>query len=169
MQKQLDYWKGQLSGVETLQLPTDFLRPVVQGTQGAVMHFNIPYDLNKDLNVLSQQHGTTLYTTLLAAFQVLLYRYSGQEDICIGTPVAGRTQHEIEDLVGFFVNTLAIRGQLNASLSFNDLLQQLQRTLLEGYDYQDAPFEKVVDAVVKGRDKKHNPFIPGHVCFTEYT
>ena len=157
LQKQLDYWKGQLSGVETLQLPTDFLRPVVQGTQGAVMHFNIPYDLNKDLNVLSQQQGTTLYTTLLAAFQVLLYRYSGQEDICIGTPVAGRTQHEIEDLVGFFVNTLAIRSKLDASLSFSELLQQLQHTLLEGYDAQDAPFEKVVDAVVKGRDKSITP------------
>ncbi|MBB5635251.1 amino acid adenylation domain-containing protein [Pedobacter cryoconitis] len=157
LQTQLGYWKEKLSGAETLQLPTDFLRPVVQGTNGAVLHFNIPADLNAALNQLSQQQGTTLYTTLLAAFQVLLYRYSGQEDICVGTPVAGRTQQEIEDLVGFFVNTLAIRSQLDGSISFNELLQQLQNTLFEGYEYQDAPFEKVVDAVVKGRDKSMTP------------
>ncbi len=95
--------------------------------------------------------------TLLAAFKVLLQRYSGQEDICVGTPIANRAQKEVEGLIGFFVNTLALRSKVKPDLSFKELLQQVKATALEAYEHQDVPFEKVVEAVVKERDLSRNP------------
>ena len=106
---------------------------------------------------LSHQHGATLYMTLLAAFKVLLYRYSGQEDICVGTSVAGRPQQELEGLIGFFINTLALRSQIKGDMSFIELLQAIKDTTLEAYAHQEVPFEKVVDAVIKGRDMSRHP------------
>ena len=95
--------------------------------------------------------------TLLAAFKVLLYRYSGQEDICIGTTVAGRPQQELEGLIGFFINTLALRSQVRGEMPFAELLQEVKAMTLEAYAHQEVPFEKVVDAVVKGRDMSRHP------------
>ena len=102
--------------------------------------------------------------TLLSAFKVLLYRYSGQEDICVGTPIAGRSQREVEGLIGFFVNTLALRSQISADMSFVELLRDVRGTTLDAYTHQEVPFEKVVDAVVKERDMSRGPLF--QVVFT---
>ncbi|RZM27139.1 MAG: amino acid adenylation domain-containing protein, partial [Pedobacter sp.] len=153
----LSYWKSKLDGVSVLQLPTDYVRPAVQSTRGDSFAFNIDQDLSASLQALSQSEGVTLYMTLLAAFKVLLYRYSGQEDICVGSPVAGRSHHEIEGLIGFFVNTLALRTELSGDSSFTTVLQSVKKTTLEAYNHQEVPFEKVVEAVVRERDPSRSP------------
>ncbi|MBB6503047.1 non-ribosomal peptide synthetase, partial [Pedobacter cryoconitis] len=155
--KQQAYWVRQLSGLEPLNLPLDYPRPAVQSKRGAVTEMMLDPKLASQLNSLSRQQGVTLFMTLFSAFQVLLYRYSGQEDICVGTPVAGRRRREIEELIGFFVNTLAIRSDLSDTPAFTTLLQQVKNTLLESYDQQDIPFERVVDAVIKERDMSRGP------------
>ena len=157
LEEKLGYWKSKLEGVAPLQLPLDYARPAIQSSRGATCSFRISHELMAQLTSLSHQHGATLYMTLLAAFKVLLFRYSGQEDICVGTPVAGRNQQELEELIGFFINTLALRGWVRAEMTFIDLLQEVKGTTLEAYSHQEVPFEKVVDAVVKERDMSRNP------------
>jgi hypothetical protein len=151
LNNKLRYWKQKLQGVTPLELNTDYVRPTVMGSKGAVEAFSIDKDLSRNLLELSQKQGTTLFMTLLAAFKVLLYKYSSQEDICIGTPIANRTQQELEGLIGFFVNTLALRSKVNANGSFIEFLQEVKTTVLGAYEHQEVPFEKVVDAVVKER------------------
>ncbi|NQY01562.1 MAG: non-ribosomal peptide synthetase, partial [Flavobacteriaceae bacterium] len=151
------YWEKKLSGTTTLQLPTDYTRPAVQSAKGATHSFELDSALSKKINVLSQQQGVTVFMVLLTAFKVLLSRYSGQNDICVGTPIANRTQKELEDVIGFFVNTLSLRTQINQNDSFQDLLQQVKQTTLEAYDHQQVPFEKVVEHVVKTRDMSVTP------------
>ncbi|MHA4842637.1 amino acid adenylation domain-containing protein [Flavitalea antarctica] len=155
--KKLGYWKQKLADVPPLQLPTDYRRPAIQSTRGAALVTAIDVSMSNQLRDLSHRQGTTLFMTLLAAFKVLLYRYSGQNDICVGTPIAGRLQPELEKLIGFFVNTLALRTELNAGHSFNELLQQIKTKTLEAYANQEIPFEKIVDAVVSERDLSRNP------------
>ncbi|MGI8581612.1 MAG: condensation domain-containing protein, partial [Chitinophagaceae bacterium] len=155
--KKLQYWKQKLQGVTSLQLPTDFQRHAEQTINGAGIHFKIDQDLVKQLQELSKQQGATLFMTTLAAFKVLLYRYTAQEDICVGTAIANRTRHEVEDLIGFFVNTLALRNEVNGETSFTELLQKVKKTTIEAYENQEVPFEKVVEAVVKERDRSRNP------------
>ncbi|MBB5635252.1 amino acid adenylation domain-containing protein [Pedobacter cryoconitis] len=157
LQRQQAYWKKQLSGIEPLQLTTDFARPAVQSTRGAVLEKVFSKALHEQLNELSRKHDVTLFMTLLAAFQVLLYRHSGQDDICVGTPIAGRLRREVEELVGYFINTLAIRSDLSDNPSFTALLKQVKNTLLDSYDHQDIPFEKIVDVIVKERDMSRGP------------
>ena len=157
LQLQQDYWTRQLAGVESLQLPTDFPRPVMQSTAGDILYYNLPRNLSDSLNQYSKEQGVTLFMTLLSAFQVLLYRYSSQEDVTVGTLVAGRTSQEIENLVGFFINTLAIRSDLSGEPSFDNLVQKVKTTLLEGYGNQDMPFEKALEAVAGNRDLGKNP------------
>ncbi|GGF16068.1 non-ribosomal peptide synthetase [Hymenobacter cavernae] len=157
LEKPLAYWKEKLANVAQLQLPTDYPRPAVQSTKGASAAFHLDQELVGKLQGLSQQQGVTLFMTLLATFKSLLYRYSGQQDICVGSAIAGRQQHEIEGLIGFFVNTLALRSQVRGEVSFTELLQQVKTTTLEAYEYQQAPFEKVVDLVVKERDLSRSP------------
>lgn len=152
LKKRLVYWQEKLSGVSVLQLPTDYSRPPVQSTRGAISRFRFDKELRDQLQLLSRQQGTTLFMTLLTAFKVLLYRYSGQDDICVGTSIAGRTQQEAESLIGFFVNTLALRSDLSGDPTFITLLQQVKETTLDAYDHQDAPFEKIVELVEKERD-----------------
>ncbi|RBL90699.1 non-ribosomal peptide synthetase [Chitinophaga flava] len=153
----LQYWKQQLSGIDALNMPTDYPRPLVQSTKGAMLTFHLENNLAGALNDLSRQQGVTLFMTLLATFKVLLYRYTGQQDICVGTPVAGRSQQEIENLAGFFINTLALRSQPDGALPFDTYLQQVKTTLLEAYEHQELPFERIVDAVVKNRDLSRSP------------
>ncbi|WP_367866609.1 non-ribosomal peptide synthase/polyketide synthase [Pedobacter sp. WC2423] len=160
----LDYWKKKLNDVTTLFLPADYPRPAVQSSKGAVIEFVMDLALAEKLNVLSRKHDSTLFMTLLTAFKVLLYRYTGQHDICVGTPTAGRTQQELEGLVGFFVNTLALRSDLGENPSFEALLQQVKDTTLNAYQHQDLPLEKIVETVVKERDLSRNPLF--QVCFT---
>ena len=160
LEEKLNYWKQKLEGTAPLQLPSDYSRPAVQSSRRgeSALSFEIRQKhLSAQLQTLSQAHGATLYMTLLSAFKVLLYRYSGQEDICVGTPVAGRNQQELEGLIGFFINTLALRGRVSADLPFNELLQEVKGTTLEAYAHQEVPFEKVVDAVVTERDRSRNP------------
>ena len=159
LENKLGYWKAKLDGVATLQLPTDYSRPLVQQSRGATRNFRIDKGLLSQLQALSHQQGTTLYMTLLSVFKVLLYRYSGQEDICVGTGIAGRQQQELEGLIGFFVNTLALRTQVRGDAPFTTLLRAVRTTTLDAYEHQEVPFEKVVDSVVKERDLSRNPLI----------
>ncbi|WP_160712986.1 non-ribosomal peptide synthetase [Chitinophaga solisilvae] len=155
---QLQYWKQQLQDVSVLQLPADFTRPGIQSTAGNTLFYTIPVPVLGQLEQLSRQEGTTLFMTLLAAFKVLLFRYTQQEDICVGSPVAHRTHQETEQLIGFFVNTLALRSDLSGDPAFRTLLAAVKATLLDAYMHQDAPFEQVVDAVAGGeRDRSRTP------------
>jgi amino acid adenylation domain-containing protein len=154
----LDYWKRQLGGIlPVLQLPTDRPRPPVQTYRGASQSLELPQTLAEALKSLSQQEGVTLFMTLLAAWQTLLYRYSGHEDIIVGIPIAGRNQVETEGLIGFFVNTLAIRTNLSGNPSFRQLLSRVREVALGAYTHQDLPFEKLVEALQPERDLSHSP------------
>jgi len=153
----LAYWKKQLTGVQPINLPTDFQRPLIQSSRGSTIHFSVDQELTEKLQEISQRGGVTMFMTLITTFKILLYRYSGQDDICVGSPTANRSQYELEDLIGFFVNTLVLRSQLTHELTFLDLLQQVKTMTLEAYENQDVPFEKIVEAVVNGRDLSRNP------------
>ena len=157
LDKKLSYWKEKLMGLTPLELPIDYTRPSIQSTHGASLKFNISKELSDQLQQLSQLEGTTIFMTLLAGLNVLLYRYTGQPDICVGTPVANRLQKEVEGLIGFFVNTLALRNEVNSEQSFRELLQQVRTAMIEAYEHQEVPFEKVVEAIVKERDLSRTP------------
>jgi non-ribosomal peptide synthetase component F len=158
LESQLNYWKQQLSGsLPILQLPTDHPRPPVQTYRGTYQSLKLPLNLTKALKALSQQEGVTLFMTLLAAFQTLLSRYSGQEDIIVGTPIAGRNQVETEGLIGLFVNTLAIRTNLSGNPSFRQLLSQVREVTLGAYDHQDLPLEKLIEELKPERDLSRSP------------
>jgi hypothetical protein len=156
-QTQLDYWTGQLAGLPALELPTDRPRPPVLSHQGTEHTVLWPKSLLTELKALSRQEGSTLFMTLLAAFQTLLHRYSGQEDIAVGSPIAGRTRSEIEGLIGFFVNTLVLRGDLVGNPRFRELLRQVKRVALEAYAHQDLPFEQLVGVLQPERDPSRTP------------
>ncbi|WP_394831236.1 non-ribosomal peptide synthase/polyketide synthase [Pendulispora rubella] len=157
MQKHLDYWSAQLANASTLELPTDRPRPSVQTFRGRTQPVLLPAPLTEALLRLSRERGVTLFMTLLAAFQVLLSRYSGQTDISVGTPVANRNRREVEPLIGFFVNTLVLRGDLSGQPRFADLLRAVRERALEAYAHQDTPFEKVVEALDVPRDLGRTP------------
>jgi amino acid adenylation domain-containing protein/non-ribosomal peptide synthase protein (TIGR01720 family) len=162
--QKLDYWRSQLLGVEPLELPTDFVRPASKGKNGDGFSFKIDKNLSNGLNELSRSTNSTLFMTLLSAFKVLLHRYSNQTDICVGSPIAGRNHKSVEGMVGFFVNTLALRSNVDSKNKFVDLVAQVRSTLLDAYSHQEIPFEKVVDAVVKDRDQSRSPLF--QVMFT---
>ncbi|MEZ4691279.1 MAG: condensation domain-containing protein [Ignavibacteria bacterium] len=143
LDKKLEYWKSRLTGAEPLQLPADFTRPAVQSIRGASYEFKISKELTDKLEQLSKQNGATLYMILLAAFNVLLYRYSGQKDISVGSPVAGRQQKEVEQLIGFFVNTLVLRNEIENSFTFLDLLDQVRTNTFEAFENQEVPLKKL--------------------------
>jgi aspartate racemase len=158
LESQRDYWKQQLNGsLPILQLPTNYPRPPVQTYQGGYQSLELPKNLTQALKDLSQQERGTLFMTLLAAFQTLLYRYTGQEDIIVGTPIAGRNQVEAEGLIGFFVNTLALRTYLSGNPSFQELLGRVREVALGAYAHQDLPFEKLVEELQPGRDRSRTP------------
>ena len=157
LQEKLGYWKNKLGGVQPIQLPTDFKRPAVWSNKGANAGFHINRETTTEIITLGQREGVTLFMVLLTAFKVLLHRYSGQRDICVGTPVAGRMQQELEKLIGFFVNTLALRTEVDSTASFAELLQQVKATTMEAYAHQEVPFEKVVDSIAEQRDASRNP------------
>ncbi|MFZ5917840.1 MAG: amino acid adenylation domain-containing protein, partial [Chloroflexota bacterium] len=158
LEAQLDYWRQQLAGSPPLlELPTDRPRPAMQTYRGDYRTFVLSPELSQAIKELGRQEGATLFMTLLAAFQTLLYRYSGQEDISVGTPIANRNRAEVEGLIGFFVNTLVIRGDLSGGPSFRELLGRLREAALGAYAHQDLPFEMVVDALQPQRELSHNP------------
>jgi amino acid adenylation domain-containing protein len=157
LNQKLNYWSNKLEDVSPLDFPTDFVRPAIQSNRGASSTATFDIELTTNLNELSRQKGTTLFMTLLAAFKVLLHRYTGQEDICVGTPIAGRQYTELESLIGFFVNTLALRSTVNSKKSFVQFLDEVRSTTLEAYAHQEAPFEKIVEALVHERDMSRSP------------
>ncbi|MFF0370051.1 amino acid adenylation domain-containing protein [Micromonospora sp. NPDC005087] len=153
----LAYWTRQLAGAPTaVELPTDRPRPPVQSFDGAVARRTLPAELIEQVRELGRQHGATLYMTVLAAVQTLLYRYTGQRDVCVGSPVAGRVRAELEPLVGFFLNSLVLRTTLEDGWGFGRLLEDVRRTALAAYDHQEVPFERVVDALDVPRDLSRN-------------
>jgi amino acid adenylation domain-containing protein len=153
-----DYWKTALANLPPLlELPTDRPRPPVQSYRGAHEPFRLSKELQTQLNALSRKSGATLFMTLLAAFDVLLSRYSGQTDIAVGTPVANRTRPELEPLIGFFINNLVLRTDLSGDPTFTALLAQVRNTALHAYAHQDVPFEVLVEQLNPTRSLAYTP------------
>jgi len=163
LERQLSYWSEQLEDLATLELPTDRRRPAVQSYSGARLDVELAPALVRDLRALASTEGATLFMAGLAAFQVLLHRYSGAEDIAVGTPIAGRRRAELEGLIGFFANTLVLRGSLAGEPTFRELLARVREAALAAYAHQDLPFEKLVEALAPVRDLSRNPLF--QVCF----
>jgi amino acid adenylation domain-containing protein len=160
LEEQLGYWRRQLKAAPALlELPTDRPRPALQKFVGATQSVRYPSDLLEKLRAASRKEGVTLYMFLLAAFNVLLSRYSGQQDIVVGSPIANRTRAELEGLIGFFVNTLAIRTDLSGDPAFRDLLGRVRETVLGAYAHQDLPFAKLVETLRPERATSHTPII----------
>ncbi|HUR02470.1 MAG TPA: condensation domain-containing protein, partial [Nonomuraea sp.] len=154
----LGFWKERLRGIpHSLDLPTDRPRPPMQTFEGAVATHVLPAELAAGVRKLSQERGATLYMTLLAALHTLLYRYSGQEDICVGSPVAGRTRPELEGIAGCFINTLVMRATMDGGLPYTELLAQVRAYALGAYAHQDVPFERLVEELNPPRDLSRNP------------
>ncbi|NLG50391.1 MAG: non-ribosomal peptide synthetase, partial [Chloroflexi bacterium] len=158
LKEQLDYWRQQLGGaLPVLELPTDRPRPPVSSSRGDTLSVMFPRELAEGLKTLSQRAGVTLFMTLLAGFQTLLYRYSGQSDICVGTPIANRNRAEIEGLIGFFVNTLVLRADLSGNPTFWEVLRRVREVAIGAYAHQDLPFETLVEELQPQRDMSHTP------------
>jgi amino acid adenylation domain-containing protein len=158
LQEQLAYWQKKLSGtLPVLELPTDHPRPAIQTYNGSFLCSTLSGKLTESLKILSQREGLTLFTTLLAAFKVLLQRYTGQDDIVVGAPIAGRNSAEIEGLIGFFVNTVVMRTDLSGDPTFRQLLRRVQETTLGAYAHQDLPFDKLVEVLNPERNASHSP------------
>jgi amino acid adenylation domain-containing protein len=157
MDDALSYWTGKLTNTATLNLPLDHPRPAVAGNDGDVCTLKIDGDLARALKELAQGEGATLFMVLLSAFKLLLFRYSGDTDICVGTPVANRTHSETESLIGFFINTLALRTTFDANYTLKQLIALVKETTLDAYAHQQVPFEKILDAVKPGRYLDRSP------------
>jgi surfactin family lipopeptide synthetase A len=158
LERELTYWRRQLSGAPALlDLPTDRPRPAMQTFAGACQQFVVSSTLGEGIRGLSRSCGVTPYMTLLAAFQSLLHRYSGQSDVVLGTPIANRTRVEHEGLIGFFANTLVIRTDLGGNPRFVDLLDRVREVTLGAYAHQDLPFEKLVEELQPSRHLSHHP------------
>ncbi|MEG4809778.1 amino acid adenylation domain-containing protein [Microcoleus sp. F8-D3] len=158
LETQLHYWKEQLKNAPNLlELPTDRARSAVQTFRGGYYYAAFSKELSAELTTLSKRAGVTLFMTLLAAFVTFLYRYSGQDDIVVGTPVAGRNRRELEGLIGFFVNTLVLRTDLGGNPSFEQLLNRVREVALQGYTHQDLPFEQLVEALQPTRNLSYTP------------
>lgn len=158
LDRQLSYWREQLlNAPRLLELPTDRPRPAVRTFAGATESFMLDLESSSSLKQLGRAEGVTLFMTLLAAFQVLLYRYSGQGDILVGTPIANRARSEVGSLIGFFVNTAVLRGRLSSELTFRNLLRQTREFTLGAYAHQDLPFERLVEELQPERSSSHAP------------
>jgi amino acid adenylation domain-containing protein len=155
--KKVKYWKDQLRDLTPLLLPADYPRAEVMSNKGAIHTFSIDNSLKEQLLWVGQQKGTTLFMTLLSAFKVVLFHFSNQEDICVGTASAGRQYGETENLIGFFINPLPIRTNVEREATFSALLNQVRSNSLEAFDHQEVPFEKIVAAVSSYRDITNNP------------
>jgi amino acid adenylation domain-containing protein len=158
LESQLAYWKRQLgTGLATLNLPTDYERPVMQSYRGARLTKALSEELTKGLKDLSRREGVTLFMTLLAVLDILLSRHTGQEDIIVGSTIAGRNRPETDRLIGFFINALALRIDLSGNPTFSELLKRVREVCLDVYTNQDLPFERVVEEINPRRDLSRNP------------
>ncbi|HET6230447.1 MAG TPA: amino acid adenylation domain-containing protein, partial [Longimicrobiaceae bacterium] len=158
LERQLGYWRGHLAGAPAaIDLPTDRPRPPVQTFSGALEWFDLPRGTGDELDRLARGEGATPFMVLLAVFQLLLSRWSGQDDVVVGTPIAGRAHGETEPLIGFFVNTLALRGDLSGDPTFRDLVRRARAAALGGFAHQELPFEKLVGELAVERSTSHTP------------
>lgn len=157
LSEQLTWWEKELAGVAPLKLPIDFPRPKAQSTKGARFEFELDQHLMADLKALALASESTLFMVFLTIYNILLQRYTGQNDICVGTPVANRNYKEIESITGFFVNTVAIRNEMNTGLTFSSFLAQVKRKVLSVFDRQEVPFEQIVNRVETERDLSRSP------------
>jgi amino acid adenylation domain-containing protein/non-ribosomal peptide synthase protein (TIGR01720 family) len=157
LESQLSYWKQQLDERPLVSLPTDRRRPEIQTFSGATCSFTVSGELSAALKELSRREGVTLYTTLLAAFQVFLYRYTGQDDILMGSPTANRNRVEMDNVIGYFANTMVLRTRLAGDPSFRELLRRAWMVVAEAQSHQDVPFEKVVATLQPERRLSHAP------------
>ncbi|MEH1938562.1 MAG: amino acid adenylation domain-containing protein [Nostoc sp.] len=164
LQDSLAYWEKQLAELPVLQFPIDFTRPRLQSFRGDLVKFSLPISLTNAIRTFSQKEGTTLFMTLMGAFQALLARYTGQEDIPVGTSIANRPGIDAEKLIGFFVNMLVIRTDLSDEPSFCKLLNRVRETVLEAFEYTEVPFETLVDRLHLERDTSRNPLF--QIAFT---
>ena len=165
LEQQLRYWRQKLAALPTLELPSDRPRPAQASYRGGSVLFEVPEALTASLKGLSRREGATLFMTLLAAYQILLFRYSGQDDVAVGVPTAGRTRPQLEGLIGFFVNTLVLRGDLSGSPGFTQYLRQVRDVALDAYSHQDLPFEKLVEELAPRRDLSRNPLFQASLAF----
>nr|WP_080758265.1 non-ribosomal peptide synthetase [Pseudomonas lurida] len=167
-ERQLGYWCEQLGGEQpVLELPLDHPRPAVQSYRGARLDMGLDAVLVNGLKALAQREGVTLFMLLLASFQTLLYRYSGQSDIRVGVPIANRNRAETERLIGFFVNTQVLKADIDGHMTFSQLLAQVKQRALEAQSHQDLPFEQLVEALQPERSLSHNPLF--QVMFNHQT
>src|SRR5262249_25043864 len=158
LERQLEYWRERLGDrPPALELPGDRPRPAAQSHQGGSESFTIGEEGRRGLERLCRRRGTTLFMTLLAAFKTLLHRYSGQAEIVVGSPIAGRTRAETEQLIGCFVNTLVLRTDLSGNPSFEELLERVKETALGAYAHQETPFERLVEEVQPERSLSRSP------------
>ena len=157
MAGEVGYWKKQLKDAAVLELPTDHARPATPSHRGGLEAAEIDEELSEGLKRLSQREGVTLFMALMAAFKVILMRYSGQEDVVVGAPIANRTRKEVEGLIGFFVNTLVLRTDLSGNPSFRELIGREREVALGAYVHQEAPFEKLVEEINPERDLSRSP------------
>ncbi|HLK56986.1 MAG TPA: amino acid adenylation domain-containing protein, partial [Chthonomonadaceae bacterium] len=158
LERQVAYWRGHLAEAPSLlELPTDRPRPALQTFRGEIERYELSPELTQGIKALGQNEGATLFMTLLAAFQTLLSRYSHQEDIVVGTPIANRTRAEVEGVIGLFLNTLALRGDLSGDPSFRELLGRVREAALGAYAHQDLPFEKLVEELQPERTLGYSP------------
>ncbi|KEQ22102.1 non-ribosomal peptide synthetase [Paenibacillus tyrfis] len=165
LQEQLSYWKQRLAGAPALlSLPTDHPRPAQQQYSGRKVRFDVPEKLTASLRNLAAEEQATSFMLLMAAFQTLLHRYTGEEDVCVGTAISGRNHKDVESLIGFFVNTLVIRSEVTSNLPFRQLLRQVRKNALEAYAHQDVPFEIIVEETAGTRSLGYSPLF--QVMFT---
>ncbi len=158
LDKQMDFWKNEIgTNPPVLDLPTDYPRPSMQTFEGRTIEAQMPKTLSDGLVNLSQKEGVTLFMTLLAAFQTLMHRYSGQDTVLVGSPIANRTHSETEKLIGFFVNTLVLKADFSENPGFRSLLKQVRQRTLSAYAHQDLPFEQLVEVLQPDRDMSHAP------------
>ena len=158
LERQLSYWREQLAGLRgVLELPQAKARPVQASHQGATVTLQLDAELTRELRELSRQQGVTLYMMLLAAFKLLLYRYSGEREVVVGTGIANRNRVETEELIGFFVNMLVLRTELEGEWSFRELVQRVKEVCIGAYAHQDVPFEKLVEELQPDRSLSHTP------------
>ena len=157
LEKEFGYWRKALAGVEPLELPWDRRRPAVPSFRGGAVGFEVAGELVEKLSELGREQGATLFMVLLAGIQVLLARWSGERDIVVGTPIAGRTHQRTEELVGFFVNMLALRTDVSGGPGFREVVRRVKEVTLNAYEHQDVPFEKVVEALQPDRDLSRQP------------
>ncbi|HEY0470831.1 MAG TPA: amino acid adenylation domain-containing protein, partial [Kribbella sp.] len=159
MQNHLNYWRCKLDGLETLALPTDRPRPPLRTTSGAIHRHELPADLVQQLTRVGQAHDATLFVTLTAAVQLLLSRYSNQEDVAVGTATSGRDRAELEKLVGFFVNTVVLRSRVELSQNFCDFLGDVRETVLDAFTHDELPFDRLVEELQPERDPSRTPLV----------